>query len=153
MLSAGVGTGGADVGPARLSISHNQHCGRSSLQPLLDDRSPGEPLFVRADGRPFDRWRMTTALRRAATAAGVDHTRLTPHTARATAATAALDAGVPLADVQELLGHASPVTTQRYNRPDRGPVTCRRCLKLTHTDPAGEQLELFPEPEQASGGA
>uniref|UniRef100_UPI0018CC170B hypothetical protein n=1 Tax=Streptosporangium roseum TaxID=2001 RepID=UPI0018CC170B len=43
-----------------------------------------EPLFVREDGRPFDRWRMTTALRRAATAAGVDH--------------------------------ASPVTTQRYNR-------------------------------------
>ncbi|MET8336002.1 tyrosine-type recombinase/integrase, partial [Streptosporangium canum] len=73
-------------------------------------------LFVREDGRPFDRWRMTTALRRAATAAGVDHTKLTPHTARATAATAALDAGVPLADVQELLGHASPVTTQRYNR-------------------------------------
>ncbi|MEV4180711.1 tyrosine-type recombinase/integrase [Streptosporangium canum] len=89
---------------------------RALLQPLLDDRSPGEPLFVREDGRPFDRWRMTTALRRAATAAGVDHAKLTPHTARATAATAALDAGVPLADVQELLGHASPVTTQRYNR-------------------------------------
>ncbi|MDP9868627.1 MULTISPECIES: tyrosine-type recombinase/integrase [Streptosporangium] len=89
---------------------------RALLQPLLDDRSPDEPLFVREDGRPFDRWRMTTALRRAATAAGVDHTRLTPHTARATAATTALDAGVPLTDVQELLGHASPVTTQRYNR-------------------------------------
>ncbi|MFF0249903.1 tyrosine-type recombinase/integrase [Streptosporangium sandarakinum] len=89
---------------------------RALLDPLLDGRAPGEPLFVREDGRPFDRWRATTALRRAATAAGVDHARLTPHTARATAATAALDAGVPLADVQELLGHASPVTTQRYNR-------------------------------------
>ncbi|MER5325055.1 hypothetical protein [Streptosporangium roseum] len=33
--------------------------------------------------------------------------------------------------------------------PDRGPVTCRRCLKLTHTEPAGQQLELFPEPDQA----
>uniref|UniRef100_UPI003F498E57 tyrosine-type recombinase/integrase n=1 Tax=Microtetraspora malaysiensis TaxID=161358 RepID=UPI003F498E57 len=62
------------------------------------------------------RWRMTTALRRAATAAGVDPKGLTPHTARTTAATALLDEGVPLADVQELLGHASPVTTQRYNR-------------------------------------
>lgn len=89
---------------------------RALLEPLLAGRAAGEPLFVREDGRPFDRWRTTTALRRAATAAGVDHTRLTPHTARATAATAALDAGVPLADVQELLGHASPVTTQRYNR-------------------------------------
>ncbi|MFC4536922.1 tyrosine-type recombinase/integrase [Sphaerisporangium dianthi] len=89
---------------------------RVLLEPLLHGRGPGEPLFTRDDGRPFDRWRMTTALRRAATAAGVDHHRLTPHTARATAATALLDAGVPIADVQEMLGHASPVTTQRYNR-------------------------------------
>ncbi|MET8145655.1 tyrosine-type recombinase/integrase [Sphaerisporangium sp. NPDC005288] len=89
---------------------------RALLDPLLADRGPGEPLFTRTDGRPFDRWRMTTALRRAATAAGVDPARLTPHTARATAATALLDAGVPIADVQEMLGHASPVTTQRYNR-------------------------------------
>lgn len=89
---------------------------RTLIEPLLHGRPPGEPLFTRDDGRPFDRWRMTTALRRAATAAGVDPAHLTPHTARATAATALLDAGVPLADVQELLGHASPVTTQRYNR-------------------------------------
>ncbi|WP_439951565.1 tyrosine-type recombinase/integrase [Planomonospora sphaerica] len=86
------------------------------MEPLLDGRAPGEPLLTREDGRPFDRWRITTALRRAATAVGVDPARLTPHTARATAATLALDAGVPLADVQELLGHASPVTTQRYTR-------------------------------------
>ncbi|GLK15479.1 hypothetical protein [Streptosporangium carneum] len=39
--------------------------------------------------------------------------------------------------------------------PDRGPVTCRRCLKLTGTEPPGEQLELFGGPEQevpADGG-
>ncbi|MFD8562978.1 hypothetical protein ACFV1N_37370 [Streptosporangium canum] len=37
--------------------------------------------------------------------------------------------------------------------PDRGAVTCRRCLKLTHTDPASQQLELFtPEPDQPSAG-
>ncbi|MEV7808956.1 tyrosine-type recombinase/integrase [Microbispora sp. NPDC088329] len=89
---------------------------RALLEPLLEGRAAGEVLFTRADGRPFDRWRMTTALRRAATAAGVDHKGLTPHTARATAATALLDEGMPLADVQELLGHSSPVTTQRYNR-------------------------------------
>ncbi|MEV4180710.1 hypothetical protein AB0J28_04595 [Streptosporangium canum] len=35
--------------------------------------------------------------------------------------------------------------------PDRGAVTCRRCLKLTHTELASEQLALFvPEPDQAS---
>ncbi|WP_329081327.1 MULTISPECIES: hypothetical protein [unclassified Streptosporangium] len=27
--------------------------------------------------------------------------------------------------------------------PDRGAVTCRRCLKLTTQEPADEQLELF----------
>ncbi len=89
---------------------------RTLLEPLLEGRASGELLFVRDDGRPFDRWRATTALGRAAAAVGLDARRLTPHTARATAATALLDAGVPLADVQEMLGHASPVTTQRYNR-------------------------------------
>ncbi|WP_424532532.1 hypothetical protein ACOZ38_19880 [Sphaerisporangium viridialbum] len=37
--------------------------------------------------------------------------------------------------------------------PDRGEVTCRRCLKLNQHDPATDQLELFdldsgPGPEQ-----
>lgn len=52
-------------------------------------------MLVRDDGRPFDRWRATTALHRAANAAGVDHTRLTPHTA----ATALLDAKAPHGEV------------------------------------------------------
>lgn len=86
------------------------------LAPLREGRPGDALLFTRADGRPFDRWRMTTALRRAATAAGIDPKGLTPHTARATAATALLDEGVPLADVQELLGHSSPVMTKRYDR-------------------------------------
>ncbi|MEV8637870.1 hypothetical protein AB0395_40100 [Streptosporangium sp. NPDC051023] len=32
--------------------------------------------------------------------------------------------------------------------PDRGPVTCRRCLRLTGNEPPGEQLELFATAEQ-----
>lgn len=38
--------------------------------------------------------------------------------------------------------------------PERGAVTCRRCLKLTMQEPADEQLELFaaPAPEHASTG-
>ncbi|MDP9868269.1 MULTISPECIES: hypothetical protein [Streptosporangium] len=37
--------------------------------------------------------------------------------------------------------------------PDRGPVTCRRCLKLTNQIPAGEQLELFTfEPDRPRPG-
>jgi len=38
--------------------------------------------------------------------------------------------------------------------PDRGAVTCRRCLKLTTQEPVDEQLELFTAPvlEHASPG-
>ncbi|GAA2986563.1 hypothetical protein [Streptosporangium longisporum] len=40
--------------------------------------------------------------------------------------------------------------------PDRGAVTCRRCLKLTTSEPGDEQLELFPvttaEPDRAVPG-
>ncbi|MEU1879049.1 hypothetical protein ABZ470_17185 [Streptosporangium sp. NPDC020072] len=39
--------------------------------------------------------------------------------------------------------------------PDRGPVTCRRCLKLTSAEPGSEQLTLFGTDEQdasADGG-
>ncbi|MBE1536382.1 tyrosine-type recombinase/integrase [Actinomadura algeriensis] len=89
---------------------------RVLLEPLLDGRGGTEPLLTREDGRPFDRWRQTTALRRAARAAGIAPARLTPHVLRATAATLLLDAGIPVERVQQLLGHASPVTTQRYDR-------------------------------------
>jgi integrase/recombinase XerD len=40
----------------------------------------------------------------------------TPHTLRHALITAALDAGVPLRDVQEAASHAAPRTTMRYDR-------------------------------------
>jgi Phage integrase family len=39
-----------------------------------------------------------------------------PHTLRYAFITAALDAGVPLRDVQEAASHADPRTTMRYDR-------------------------------------
>lgn len=89
------------------------------VEPLLDGRDASDLLLTREDGRPFDRWRATTALRRAARLAGIDPAKLTPHVLRATAATLLLDAGVPGELVQALLGHASLVTTQRYDRGTR----------------------------------
>ena len=41
---------------------------------------------------------------------------MTPHTLRHAFITAALDAGVPLRDVQEAASHADPRTTMRYDR-------------------------------------
>jgi Phage integrase family len=42
--------------------------------------------------------------------------RVGPHTLRHAFITAALDAGVPLRDVQEAASHADPRTTMRYDR-------------------------------------
>jgi site-specific recombinase XerD len=39
-----------------------------------------------------------------------------PHRLRHAFVTTALDAGVPLHDVQDSAGHADPRTTMRYNR-------------------------------------
>jgi integrase/recombinase XerD len=45
-----------------------------------------------------------------------DRQAVTPHTLRHAFITAALDAGVPLRDVQEAASHADPRTTIRYDR-------------------------------------
>jgi hypothetical protein len=42
--------------------------------------------------------------------------RISPHSLRHSFITAALDAGVPLRDVQEAASHADPRTTMRYDR-------------------------------------
>ena len=54
-------------------------------------------------------------VRRIAKAAGINK-HVGPHTLRHGFITAALDAGVPLRDVQEAASHADPRTTMRYDR-------------------------------------
>ncbi len=54
-------------------------------------------------------------VRRVARAAGLGK-HITPHSLRHAFITAALDAGVPLRDVQEAASHADPRTTMRYDR-------------------------------------
>lgn len=64
-------------------------------------------------GQPIDRQRALRMVETLGRHAGVEH-RLRPHDLRHTAATLALDAGAPIHRVQDLLGHSSPITTQRY---------------------------------------
>ena len=68
-------------------------------------------MFLAADGRRLDRHGAGRIVRRA----GIGKT-VTPHTLRHAFITAALDAGVPLRDVQEAASHADPRTTMRYDR-------------------------------------
>jgi integrase/recombinase XerD len=80
----------------------------------IGERSSG-PIFAWPDGRRLDRHAAARIVRRAARRAGVTK-HLGPHTLRHAFITAALDAGVPLRDVQEAASHADPRTTMRYDR-------------------------------------
>jgi integrase/recombinase XerD len=73
------------------------------------------PIFLAADGRRLDRHGAGRIVRRVARQAGITK-KVGPHTLRHAFITAALDAGVPLRDVQEAASHADPRTTMRYDR-------------------------------------
>jgi integrase/recombinase XerD len=73
------------------------------------------PIFVGVDGQRIDRHAAGRIVRRIARRAGIAK-RVGPHTLRHAFITAALDAGVPLRDVQEAASHADPRTTMRYDR-------------------------------------
>jgi integrase/recombinase XerD len=80
----------------------------------IGERMEG-PIFLAADGRRLDRHGAGRIVRRIARQAGIIKT-VGPHTLRHAFITAALDAGVPLRDVQEAASHADPRTTMRYDR-------------------------------------
>ena len=67
------------------------------------------------DGGRLDRHAASRIVHRIARDAGLNK-RIGPHTLRHAFITAALDAGVPLRDVQEAASHADPRTTMRYDR-------------------------------------
>ena len=86
---------------------------------------PDAPLFRAALGRthalserPCQAKDIHRMVKRRLAAAGLPSI-LTCHSFRATTATDLLEQGVPLEDVQELLGHADPRTTRLYDRRDR----------------------------------
>jgi len=85
----------------------------AALGELIGDRGAGVPVFVTVrQGRPLSaaNWRVVWA--EALGRAGVPYHG--PHACRHTAASWLVQAGVPLYDVQRLLGHESYATTSRY---------------------------------------
>jgi site-specific recombinase XerD len=80
----------------------------------IGERTDG-PVFLAQDGRRLDRHGAGRMVRKVARRAGIGKT-VTPHTLRHAFITAALDAGVPLRDVQEAASHADPRTTIRYDK-------------------------------------
>jgi hypothetical protein len=73
------------------------------------------PIFTGPDGGRLDRHAAGRIVRRVARHAGITKP-VGPHALRHAFITAALDAGVPLRDVQEAASHADPRTPMRYDR-------------------------------------
>ncbi|WP_181312451.1 tyrosine-type recombinase/integrase [Nocardioides campestrisoli] len=73
------------------------------------------PLLRRADGEQLDRRTADRWVKALAKRAGIEK-RISPHSLRHSMITNALDAGVPLRDVQIAARHSDPRTTTRYDR-------------------------------------
>jgi len=78
----------------------------------------GSWLFLTRTGRQLHREDLWRIIRRRGKAAGIPAVRLHPHVLRHSLATHMLRRGLDLRTLQELLGHASIATTERYTHLD-----------------------------------
>lgn len=85
------------------------------LQNYLNSRSDGNPaLFVTLDA-PHDRLKISGVEVRLRTLGRcVNLTKIHPHKFRRTMATRAIDKGMPIEQVQKILGHSQIDTTMKY---------------------------------------
>jgi integrase/recombinase XerC len=80
---------------------------------LTPGREGGAPLFVNGRGGRLTDRTVARVVKKYTRRSGVFR-RISPHSLRHTFATHLLDAGADLREIQEMLGHASLSTTQRY---------------------------------------
>jgi Phage integrase family len=90
---------------------------------VVGERCDG-PIFVGANGERIDRHSAGRIVRRIARRAGIAKC-VGLHTLRHAFITAAIDAGVPLRDVQVAASHADPRTAMRYDRGESLPRPAR----------------------------
>jgi integrase/recombinase XerD len=105
---------GLERGHRTLTITRKAGKVARAIDLAIGERTDG-PEFLAADGQRLDRHGAGRIVRKIARRAGIGKA-VTPCTLRHAFVTAALDAGVPLRDVQEAASHADPRTTMRYDR-------------------------------------
>lgn len=105
-------------------VPMGRHC-QSALRDYIDAVPPVQrdglktPLFLNREGQNVSVRTVQRDLRRwAVEILGSRGTRVTPHTLRHSCATHLLSGGAGLREIQELLGHRSLVTTQKYTQVD-----------------------------------
>jgi len=103
-------------GGKHVTIPLAPRTGRA-LDLYVADRTVG-PIFLGVEGGRMDRYCADRMVKRLTKKAGINK-KISPHSLRHSFITAALDAGVPLRDVQEAASHADPRTTMRYDRARR----------------------------------
>lgn len=105
-------------------IPMGRHCQRAihdyiAAMPALLSKEPEAPIFLNRDGERVSVRTLQRNLRHYAVeilgGAGV---KVSPHTFRHSCATHLLSRGAGLREIQELLGHESLVTTQKYTQVD-----------------------------------
>ena len=121
---SGLTWGSVDLDAGRVTIAQPKRRGREKVLPIAGELSelldelprglPAAPIFVREDGSPWDARQLQRLFYRVRDAAKL-RKALHPHSVRHSGASWAVQAGVPLVAVKDMLGHASIVQTTRYS--------------------------------------
>lgn len=114
---------------------------------LANDKS-GDALFLNRFGRRLGRVSIIRLLDRYAKMAGIER-KVTPHALRHSFATHLVDEGVDIRLIQELLGHESPATTQRYTHVSQARL--HEVVREAH--PRGRMLARPDQREGEAGAA
>jgi len=105
-------------------LPFGRHCHKAlrdyiDSMPSIQKHGPSTPLFLNAEGQAVSVRTIQRNLREfAIQILGPIGAKVTPHTLRHSCATHLLAGGAGLREIQELLGHRSLVTTQKYTQVD-----------------------------------
>ena len=145
--NAGTGPSSSPARPARSSRSRLPR----AIDLAIGERTSG-PLFRAADGKRLDRHGAARIVCRVTRRAGISK-QVSPHTLRHAFITAALDAGVPLRDVQEAASHPDPHTTCATTwRAPASTATRPTSSRPTSPEPPGSPWRRPPWPDRPISG-